>query len=105
VVGLRFRQLRRRRQQLALAAAERQLAATPANDASALLAAFERVLAARAGAIDWSPELWAVLAGTPAGAPLRALHADLDAARFGGEARSGAELLAAVQAAFAHVRE
>jgi len=98
LVGLRFRHQRRRRHVLLTAAAERALATAADGDAAALLVAFERVLAARVGVVDWSADGWARLPAGAATARLRALHADLDAARFGGRAPPRAELLAAFAA-------
>jgi len=98
LVGLRFRHQRRRRDVLLAAAAERALAAAADGDAAALLVAFERVLAVRAGVVDWSAAAWQRLPSGAATARLRALHADLDAARFGGRPPSRAELLAAIAA-------
>lgn len=88
-----------RRRAFAVLAAEQALAGC-AEDAASLFAAFERLLAARAGAMQWADELWALVPDPPARARLRALHAELDAARFGGRLPARDDLLAAVRAAW-----
>lgn len=88
-----------RRRALAVLAAEQALVGC-ADDAASLFAAFERLLAARAGALQWADELWALVPYTPARARLRALHDELDAARFGGRPPARDDLLAAVRAAW-----
>jgi hypothetical protein len=88
--ALTFLQRRRRasRRSLAVARAAVAFAAVPARDAGARFAAFEALLAAAIGEPAWSAVAWSQLAACGVGgealASLRALHAALDAARFGG---------------------
>lgn len=99
--------LRRRRSARAAAIARARLAfaAVPADAAPARLQAFEALLAAMAGETTWSEASWSHAAfGNGVDAPLRALHAALDAARFGGQAPDGREVLAVVDAGLARLR-